>query len=113
MQKLKVMKEMVKFSRIIDGNYHSIEREKKQLIYQYQHYKNVTKGELNLLGYIRVEVNAYFARVRSKHHIEKLEKRASVVLSDLINEFDHMHRSDFKLTIRNIIEEIYTNKYEK
>ena len=107
------MKDMVKFERIIDGNYHSIEREKRALLSGYEYYKTLTKGELNLLGYIRVEVNAYFARVRSKHHIEKLEKRASVVLSELINEFDYMHRSDFKLTIRNIIEEIYDNKYEK
>jgi hypothetical protein len=107
------MKEMVKFERIIDGNYHSIEREKKQLIYQYQHYKNVTKGELNLLGYIRVEVNAYFARVRSRHHIEKFDKRAKVVLSELVNEFDFMHRSDVRLCITRIIEEIYINKYEK
>lgn len=107
------MKEMVKFSRIIDGNYHSIEREKRALLSGYNYYKNITKGELNLLGYMRVTVNAYFDRIKSKNHIEKLEKRASVVLSDLINEFDYIHRSDFKLTIRNIIEEIYTNKYEK
>lgn len=107
------MKDMVKFSRIIDGNYHSIEREKRALLSGYEFYKNITKGELNLLGYMRVTVNAYFDRVRSKNHIEKLEKRANVVLSDLINEFDYMHKSDFRLTIRNIIEEIYNNKYEK
>jgi hypothetical protein len=107
------MKTTVKFSRIIDGNYHGIEREKRALLSGYNYYKNITKGELNLLGYIRIEVNAYFNRIRSKSYIEKLEERARVVLTELVNEFDYMDGSDVRLCISTINSEIYYTKNEK
>ena len=58
------MKNTVKFSRIIDGNYYVTEREKRVLLSSYEYYKEITKGELNLLGFMRVTVNSYFNRIK-------------------------------------------------
>ena len=87
------------------GEYYTIYRDKKEILYYYEQYK-LRNGSLNLLGYLRDQKMLFEREHKAKIDRQKYKEKLTKILFELKDEFNYMSDKDVYNVSKKVVSEI-------